>query len=146
MSCLYQLLYWTNSNKGHQTLLILVALLDQNRQPQPFTCQHINTFSVYDLTFHPFPFYLLNCILLNTSNLQTKLLCHCVMFICVICHVTWAMWPIELVFIINTYLLFSIIIIIIIIIIFVYLYYHYYYYRIIIILTIIISIIITVLS
>ena len=64
---------------------------------------HINTFSVYDLTFHPFPFYLYNFILLNTSTLQTNLLCHCVMFISVICHVTWAMWPIELVFIINIY-------------------------------------------
>ena len=38
-----------------------------------------------------------------SKTLQTNLLCHCVMFICVICHVIWAMWPIELVFIINIY-------------------------------------------
>ena len=44
---------------------------------------------------------LYNFILSNTSKLQTNLSCHCVMFICVICHVTRAMWPIELVFIIN---------------------------------------------
>jgi len=65
--------------------------------------QHINTFSVYYLTFHLFPLCLKSFILLNTSNIQTNLLCHCVMFICVICHVTRAMWPIELVFIINIY-------------------------------------------
>ena len=62
------------------------------------------TFSVYDLTFHLFPIYLKNFILQNASNLQTNLLCHCVMFICVMCHVTRAMWPFELVFIINIYI------------------------------------------
>ena len=36
-------------------------------------------------------------------NFQTNLLCHCVIFICVICHVTWAMYPIEFVIIINIF-------------------------------------------
>jgi len=90
-SCILSLSYIVISKSG------LVTVKKQTVFFSKSIIQHINTFSVYGLTFPLFPFYLYNFIPLNTSNLQTNLLCHCVMFISVICHVTRDMWPIELV-------------------------------------------------